>query len=463
MIRKIIFYIFSCMFITGLAVSGAGASPVKVLIDDAVKYALDNNRDYRIARMKAREADEKVNAVWGQLMPSLESEASLTRQYAENGFMSLNDGQLDIKLVQIRFGINPGVFYNSLQASREAYIIAEEEMRRIRNDVIYSVIRSYFDFLLADEMIKLRRESMRLYEANFKDVKNLYNKGSVPKYELLQAQVELKNQEPLLLDAENSRRTALEMFNYHLGLDELIYEPDSTILDSDVKAVSSENKEGNIQRLIQLALANRPEIIQVAKKGEVARHSAELNSSYYLWPTFSVAGCYGYTKYDPNTPDAGMFSSYFSGITGDDQWQNTWQVRIAATYRWSSLIPSDSTRSMEREERIRMREAEEEILKIRRLVAISVKNSYNKLVTSYIPILSQRDNVATAEEGLRIARESYRAGVIRNSELLSAQVNLTAARTGYINAVYSYYTSLAELKRETCAEKDSVILEDKPL
>ena len=437
------------------------AATVKINPDDAVKTALANNRDYKIARMKADEADEKINLAWSQLMPSFESEASFTRQYAENGFMSLSDGQVDIRLVQVRFGINPGVFYNSLQASREAYIIAEEESRRIKNDVVYKVIRSYFDFLLAEEMIRLRKESIELYRANLNDVKNLYEKGSVPKYELLQAEVGLKNQEPLLLEAENIRRNALDMFNYNLGLDDNTFEPDSAILEADVYAVSGDNAESNINRLTLLALKNRPEIIQITKKGEVARNTAELNSSYYLWPVFSVAGYYGYTKYDPDTPDAGMFTPALSGITGDDQWQNTWQVRVAATYRWGSLIPTDSTRSMEREQEIRLRESEEEILKTRRLVSISVKNSYNRLVTSYLTILSQRDNVATAEEGLRIARESYRAGIIRNSELLSAQVNLTAARTGCINAIYLYYTSLAELKRETCVEKDSVILEGK--
>jgi len=454
-----------CLFASGLVivfmVFAVDAAPLKINPDDAVKTALDNNRDYKIAQMKAEEADEKVNLAWSQLMPSLESEASLTRQYAENGFMSLSDGQVDIKLVQVRFGINPGVFYNSLQASRESYIIAEQEMRRIKNDVVYSVIKSYFDFLLADEMIRLRRESIELYRANLKDVKNLYEKGSVPKYELLQAQVNLSNQEPLLLEAENSRRTVLEVFNYNLGVDDITYEPDNGVLESNVTAVSDENADRNIQRLIELALKNRPEIIQITKKGDIARNSAELNSSYYLWPTFSVAGYYGYTKYDPNPINTGMFGPNLSGVTGDDQWQNTWQVRVAATYRWGSLIPADQARSNERGEEIRLRESEEEILKIRRLVAISVKNNYNRLVTSYLTILSQKENVVTAEEGLRIAGESYRAGIIRNSELLTAQVNLTSARTGYINAIYSYYTSLAELKRETCAEKDSVILEGK--
>ena len=299
----------------------------KIPLNEAVNAALANNRDYKIARMKAKEADEQVNAAWSQVLPMIESEAALTRQYAENGFMSLSDGQVDLKLVQVRFGINPGVFYNNLQVSRNAYILATEEMRRIRNDVVYSVIKSYFDYLFSAEIVRLRKETLDMYASNLKDVENLYARGSVPKFELLQAQVELKNQEPVLLEAENNRRTALEMFNYTMGFDDNRYEPDSSILDSDVKYVKGTDTEERVDRLVILALKNRPEVIQVTKKGEIAEDAAERESSYYLWPTFSVAGFYGYTKSDPNTI-AAPFD--LSRITGDEKWHDSWQVRIAA-------------------------------------------------------------------------------------------------------------------------------------
>ena len=185
MTRRIVYIL---LFIAGCALPLYSA-PGKISLDDAVNTALANNREYKIAQMKAGEAKEQVNLAWNQLMPSIESEAALTRQYAESGFMSFSDGQADLKLVQVRFGINPGVFYNNLQVSRNVFIMAEEEKRRIRNDIVYSVIRSYFDFLLSDEIVKLRREAVEMYTSNLRDVENMYGKGSVPKFELLQARV----------------------------------------------------------------------------------------------------------------------------------------------------------------------------------------------------------------------------------------------------------------------------------
>ena len=62
---------------------------------------------------------------------------------------------------------------------------------------------------------------------------------------------------------------------------------------------------------------------------------------------------------------------------------------------------------------------------MKQLIGISIRAGYSRLLTSSMTIKSQKENVESAEEGLRIARESYRAGVIKNSELLAAEFALT--------------------------------------
>jgi outer membrane protein TolC len=465
-LREIIFrgsVIFTMLL---LSVSYLKAEPAGITVDEAVKIALESNHDYRIAELRTREADEKVNAVWGQLMPVLESEASVMRQSAENGFMSLSDGQADIKFIQMKFGINPGVFYNSLQASKKSYSASKEDLRRIKSEVEYSVIRSYFDLLLADEMIGLKKESLEVLKVNLKDVKNMYGTGTVPKFEVLQAQVRMMNLEPELFNAESGSRVALEMFNHRLGGGRNLYTVNKEVLKGEVKPVICIEPDKQIDMLTSVALKNRPEVIQIRKKIEIAEHSENVYSSYYLWPSFSVGGYYGMTKLEPNginstiaTP-MGPITPDFSGISGSDEWQNTWQVKVAATYRWGTLFPADSLRAQEREERLKVKEGEQELARLRSAISVSINSSYSKLLTAYLTINSQMENVKTAEEGLRIARESYRAGVIKNSELLSSELALTSAKTSYINALYSYYVALAELKKETGIEDEKIILEE---
>ena len=437
------------------------AEAKSISVQEAVIIALANNHDYKIAELRMHEADEKVGSVWGELFPVLESEASLTRQDAENGFMSLSDGQIDVKFVQMRFGVNPGVFYNSLQASRQSYIASKEEVKRIKDETELQVIKSYFSLILAGEMINLRKESLDLLKSNLKDVQNMYSTGSIPKFDLLQAKVQFNSQVPLLLEAENNYRTAHDYFNYTLGSTG-VYNVDLAVLEKNIEAISSDDMDKKIETLTSAALKNRPELIQIQKKIEVSGNKSDMYDSYLIWPTFTAAGYYGMTKSDPNSIDIGFPvkpAPDFSQISGDDKWQNTWQVKVAATYRWSSLFRLDSNSSFSREEELRIKEGEEELMKLKRLIAININSGYSKLLTSYLTIVSQKENVDTAGEGVRIARESFRAGVIKNSELLTSELALTSAKTGYINAINSYYTALAELKKETGLSDNTIIFE----
>jgi len=458
---KIFFMIFLLTVLMNLNNQVYSREPEIITVHEAVKIALENNHDYKIAGLKLKESAEKINAVWGELFPVLESEASMTRQNAENGFMSLSDGQLDIKLIQMRFGINPGVFYNSLQLSRKAYIASSEEVKKIKSEIELQVIKSYFSLIAAGEMVELRKESIDLLKSHLKDVENLYSTGSIPRFDLLQAKVQLNSQIPMLLEAENNYRIAVDYFNYFLGSPET-FKADLAVLETKIERVSQENTDAKIDNLISAALKNRPEIIQIQKKNEAAEHKENIYDSYYLWPTFTAGGYYGMSKNDPNSIDTGLSGAMvpdFSQISGDNKWQNTWQVKVAATYRWGSLFGADSNSSFAREECLKIKEGEEEIRKLKRIIAININSGYSKLLTSYLTIISQKENVDTAREGVRIARESFRAGIIKNSELLNSEFALTSAKTGYINAINSYYTSLAELKKETGLIDDSIIFE----
>jgi outer membrane protein len=442
----------------------AGSALKKISLADAVRLAKKNNHDYKIARFKQRADAEKVNEAWGMLYPSLESQASLVRQGADSGFLSLTDGQYDIKIVQVRFGLNPGIFYHTLQMSRKGYIVSTEEVKRVESDIEYSVIESYFNLLLAEETISLRKDTIRMLQENLKDVENMYKTGSVPRYDLLQAQVLLKSQEPLLLEAKNQHRLAVDMLNYQLGLDGQVFTADRSIIEKDNFKIAEHDVDSFVARVGATALRNRPEVIQLKMKKEIERHRANINSSYYLWPTITVGGYYGYNKGLPNVSDvfiptpAGPGYLNLSRIAGNGAWQPNWQVQIAATYRWGSLIPIDSTRAQEREAKIMMEEAGEELNKVTRLLTISIKSSYSNLLTAYQTIYSHKENVQKAQEGLRIARESFRAGVIKNSDLLAAQVQLIQAKTGYINSINTYYLSLAQLRKEIGVEDEAIIL-----
>jgi outer membrane protein TolC len=220
---------------------------------------------------------------------------------------------------------------------------------------------------------------------NLKDVEQMFRSGSVPRYELLQAQVRLKNMEPKILDARNRQRLAMDMFNFHLGSGNQAY----TVQDSGavLEGVREPRQKDIIDELTASALWNRPEVVQLTISRQVSEHAASRHSSAYLWPTFSVSGYYGMTYLLPNsvTTDPGnpmLPSPDLSRLTGEREWQRNWQVNAAATYRWGTLIPAHGERALERKERLRIREMDERSEEIKRPTAITVRSSFGSLVSA---------------------------------------------------------------------------------
>ncbi len=452
-------YSFSAISIKNLnSLSAAESSLKKINLHTAIEIGLKNNHDYKIALLKQKSAKEKINAVWGQLLPVIESEVSATGQFAESGLQKSTDGMYDVRILQARFGINPGVFANSLLFSRKAYQVSTEDLKKIKSETTTSIIKSYFSVIVASEMVSLRQENIRLLKENLKDIENMFRTGSVPKFDLLQAQVRVKAEEPALLESENNYRTAVDIFNYNLGLNEPVYASDETEINSEFRLPEGTADEA-LTRLIVTAMKNRPEIIQIKIKKEMAGYMKNMYNSYWIWPTFSVAGNIGYTKNLYKTDDtlSAQNQAMISSLQGTTAWQNNWQIRAAATYRWSSLIPADTNWANKRDEKIKMEQADVELIKIQRLVSISIKSGYYDLVTARKTIISHRENVEKSEEGLRIARESFKAGIIKNSELLASQLSLGEAKAGYINSVNKYYLALADLQREIGLDDESII------
>jgi outer membrane protein TolC len=84
-------------------------------------------------------------------------------------------------------------------------------------------------------------------------------------------------------------------------------------------------------------------------------------------------------------------------------------------------------------------------LTTRRLVTEQVSNAYEQLAANEKKLVELQTQVAAATEALRLAEQSYQAGLSTNLDRLSAQDNLLTAELGLVNAQFDrklYYLSL---------------------
>ena len=85
--------------------------------------------------------------------------------------------------------------------------------------VVSTVKQQFYQVLLNRELIHVQEESVKLLQSQLQDQQNRFEAGTVPRFNVLQAQVALSNQYPLLIAAQNNYRISQLQLAKTLGLD----------------------------------------------------------------------------------------------------------------------------------------------------------------------------------------------------------------------------------------------------
>lgn len=432
----------------------------KITLNKAITLALKNNSSYKIAVEQVKQAKLGMNQVWGMLWPSLSSDASVTQMGSDSDAAIQAERQYTVNIINAQLNVNPGAFYHSLKASRQSYIAAETALRQIKSSIKKGTIDLFYSSLLANENLKIKKESLILLKENFDTVNTGYQKGVFSKLDYLNAKVSYTNARTDVINAQNDYDSAIAALNVHLGFDinhniELVFSTDSFQKDELDSIIGTDSEIAFINKLIAETLKNRPELIQKKAMKEAYSEQAAAEASIYMWPTFFINGNYNTAKtvYKPSNADpivTGMgpaVDSIFNSMNTppEEKWQQNWSVTFGITYQWGALSPYDSSHARKKINDSLKKQTELEIENFIKNISLEVKTNFIKLKSARLAILSQIDNVKTAEESYKASLKQFRNGLIDNTKLLDANVKLLSAKTMLIQAIYNYNTAKAQL------------------
>ena len=111
------------------------------------------------------------------------------------------------------------------------------------------------------------------------------------------------------------------------------------------------------------------------------------------------------------------------------------------------MFDSGLTRAQVRQAEADIEAAKEQARQKQDAIQLEVRTAYLDVKEAEKRIHTSSVSVEKAEEDLKIARVRYNAGVGTNLDVMDAQVALTTAKTNYVQSLYDYNTSKAELDR----------------
>src|SRR5207245_9890625 len=91
--------------------------------------------------------------------------------------------------------------------------------RNILDQLIATVKTQFYQIVVNRELIKVQEQSVHLLESQLKDQQNRFEAGTVPRFNVLQAEVALYNQIPNLITAQNNYRISKLALAKTIGLD----------------------------------------------------------------------------------------------------------------------------------------------------------------------------------------------------------------------------------------------------
>src|SRR5207244_271629 len=112
--------------------------------------------------------------------------------------------------------------YSTFRAIRGTFFQRDSAYFALRNTVdqtISTVKTQFYQVVVNRELIVVQQESVHLLESQLKDQQNRFEAGTVPRFNVLQAQVQLSNQIPNLIAARNSYRISILQLSKTLGID----------------------------------------------------------------------------------------------------------------------------------------------------------------------------------------------------------------------------------------------------
>ncbi len=374
---------------------------------------------------------------------------NLDPQYTTNFSLSLNQPLLR------DFGLS----FTTLQV-RIARTAEQSALKQYEADIantISQVEQAYWALVLAKENVTVQDQGLALAKELQRQNEGKFNVGAAPRTAVLEAETEVARREANLIQAKNARTTSRDTLRAVINADNT--ETSSLLVVEPADSPTVEPYTIDLDRSLSAALEHRPEL--AAAKLNVQGTGMQLKAAEnQLLPRLNAVGSVGTNGLSggqrvlqlasptpgaqPLTlvnPFSGPYDSALNGAVGGALYSYSAGVTVE--------VPLDNAqaRANYAAGRVDLERARLGLQQLQENVTLEVKRAVSNLETDLKSIDATRIARELAEENVRNQQARYDVGLATTKDLLDFQDRLTQARAAEIQALTTYRSDLAELRR----------------
>ena len=307
-----------------------------------------------------------------------------------------------------------------LEISKNAKIKTDLEVRK-------AVIEAYGNVLLAEESIKIFERNIDVLEKNLFETQKIYENGLGEEESVEQLQITLSGVKSNLNNVERLKKLAYQMLNINLGLDVqntmVLTDSLETLTDQNI-SLSDLDAENNPENTIDYLIAqNDTKAKELLVKLEKSKALPTLNA-------FINAGYSGYgDEFNFAKKSQDWFGSSLFGFSLDIPIFSS-GMRSASTQRAAINLEKAQTELTETEQRIKLQ-------------IESAKSDYQFAIEDYA---NKKENLGLAERIETKNQTKFFEGIGSSFELRQAQTQLYTAQQELLQAMLDVINSKAALE-----------------
>ncbi|HEY0030080.1 MAG TPA: TolC family protein [Bacteroidia bacterium] len=421
----------ACISITAFAQTKDSAA-LSFTLQQAIDYAMQNQKDIKNAVIDEQIAQKKVNEVAGMGLPQINASFDLKEfleiptslipadffggapgTFAAVKFGTKYNATAGLDASQLIFS---GEYFLGLKASKVFVDISTKAIQRTRIETSATVTKAYYTVLINEERMKLMDASVARVKKTLEDTKALMDNGFVEKIDYDRFSVTYNN---LLVEQEKIQRLltlGTYLLKYQMGMD---INANLTLTDKlvDVKfepAANASAQKFDYEKRVEYGLFQTQ--FKLAKL-ELKRQRLSYLPSAFAYASFS--GSAQRNEFDIFDPDK--------------KWYPTKVIGAKVTM---PIFTGFQRHSKNQQAQLSLMKAENNLDFIKRSIDLELASSAAILQNASSSLENQKKNIAIAEDVVRVSKLKYEQGVGSNLEMITAENSLKEAQTNYFNALF---------------------------
>jgi outer membrane protein TolC len=416
--------------------------PTTFSLDEAISYALENNRQSKNANRDIDAAKQQKKETTATGLPQINGSIDYQNFFKQQVQVIPSDfSDPNSELVPVIFGttqnvnasatlsqlIFDGSYLVGLQSTKVFLEISRNAKVKTDLEVRKAVINAYGNVLLAEESVQILERNIEVLEKNLNEIKTIYENGLEEEESVEQLQITLTTVKSNLSNTKRLKDIAYQMLNINLGLElENPTELSDTLETLAILNIQLDLLEENtdVKNTIDYKIADNN---KVSKELLV-----KLERSKAL-PTLSAFLTGGYNS----------FSNDFTFLNGD---QDYFGYSIFGASLNIPIFSSGLRSAKTQRARIELEKAEDDLIETEQRIKLQVASAKSDFKFAIEDYDNKKKNLALAERIENKNQTKFFEGIASSFDLRQAQIQLYGAQQELLQAMLDVINSKAELE-----------------